>query len=247
VKRHTPEFPAGNDFPHTQQLNQNIVKWINSKLNTPEFEEFKRKQFEYTLVGPDTDGLDGFVLPPKAAEEHAVIAGFLGMCRAQRALAQCEHYFRRYPFRGNSISRDEHLQNVCQFYLSIFYMMKCRIKTTLNSLKVACPENRLKIGKFISAFEKQFDYEIRARNRVHHHEAFEDIEINRISITGMLYENQDCQSNFWRGQHMFTYRKFSREWALRARHRAGEMQLFVEVVALGLLTEAEFLRFPETS
>lgn len=121
------------DFPYTRQLHRSIAKWIDLNLNAPEFEKFKRKQFKYTLLGPGMDGLDDFVFPPKTANEYAVIAGFLGMCRAQRALAQCEHYFRRYPFRGVSVSRDEHLQNVCEFYFSIFYMMKCRIKTTINN------------------------------------------------------------------------------------------------------------------
>jgi hypothetical protein len=137
------------------------------------------------------------------------------------------------------VSRDEHLQNVCEFYFSIFYMMRCRIKTTLNNLKLACPNGKLKIGKFLLAFDKQFDYEIRARNRVHHHQAFENVEINRISITGILSE-EHVGGNFWRGQHMFAYRKFSREWGLRARRQASEMQCFVEVIAVVLLTEAGF-------
>lgn len=102
----------------------------------------------------------------------------------------------------------------------------------------------MKIGNFLRAFDKQFDYELRARNRVHHHEAFEHIEIDRISITGILFE-QDVGGNFWRGQHMFIYRKFSRESGLRARHQASEMQCFVEVIAVALLTEAGFLRFPD--
>src|ERR1700751_2870358 len=92
-----PESLLGIEFPHTRQLRQNIVKWINKNLNSPEFEEFKRKQFEYTLLGPCQDGLDGFVFPPETAKEHAVIAGFLGMCRAQRTLTRCEYYFRRFP------------------------------------------------------------------------------------------------------------------------------------------------------
>jgi hypothetical protein len=145
------------------------------------------------------------------------------------------------------VSRDEHLQNVCEFYFSIFYIMRCRIKTTLTALRAACPDNRLDVKKFLRAFDKEFDCEIRARNRVQHHASFDDVEINRISITELLSKETNVQRNFWRGQHAFAYRKFSREWGLRARRRAVEMQLFVEVVALGILTEAGFLRFPEAS
>ena len=74
--------------------------------------------------------------------------------------------------------------------------MRCRIKTTLNNLKVACPNSSLKVKNFLRAFDKEFDYELRARNRVHHHQSFEDIEINRISITGIFLEVKMFTANF---------------------------------------------------
>jgi hypothetical protein len=124
--------------------------------------------------------------------------------------------------------------------------MRCRIKITLNNLKAVCPDNKLNVKNFLRHFDKEFDYELRARNRVHHHESFDDIGINRISITGMLSDSNVVQSNIWRWQHKTAYRKFSKEWSLRARHRALRMQVFVEAVALGILTAAAFLRFPDT-
>jgi hypothetical protein len=183
---------------------------------------------------------------PTIAKEHAVTTAFIDMHLSQKTLSQCEYYFRRFPFRGLSISRDEHLQNVCEFYFSSFYIMRCRIKTTLNNLKVACPNSSLKVSNFLRAFDKEFDYELRARNRVHHHQSFENIEINRISITGIISGDEDVHSKFWRWQHLSAYRRFSRQWSLRAQRRARTMQGFVEAVALGILTEAAFLRFPDT-
>jgi hypothetical protein len=170
-------------FPHTHQLHQNIAKWIDANLNTPEFHDFKRRQIDLTLSDDLTKGLDDFVLPTALAKEHSVITAFHGMCRAQRTLSQCEYYFRRFPFGGLAISRDEHLQNVCEFYLSIFYIMRGRIKITLNNLKVVCPDINLNVKGFLRSFDKEFDYELRARHRVHHHESFEDRGIARISIS----------------------------------------------------------------
>jgi hypothetical protein len=221
------------------------VKWIDANLTTPEFEEFRRKRLEYTLYDNNTQELAAFTLAPELSKQHAVIVAFHGMCRSQKTLAQCEYYFRRFPFRDLSISRDEHLQNICEFYFSSFYIMESRIKTTLTSLKVACPKSKLQVGKFIRAFQKEFDYELRARNRVHHHEPFDDIGLNRISITGMVSGSEDLQSKFWRGQHVFAYRKFAKEWSLQAQRRSRTMQSFVEVVALAILTEAAFLRFQD--
>jgi hypothetical protein len=244
VETPTTSRPPEIAFPHTRQLHQNIAKWIATNLNTPEFHQFKQKQIGLTLSDDLTEGLEDFMLPPALAKEHSVITGFHGMHRAQRTLSQCEYYFRRFPFRGLAISRDEHLQNVCEFYFSLFYIMRGRMKITLNNLKVACPNSDLNVKGFLRHFDKEFDYELRARNRVHHHESFEDRGIDRISITGMLSSSEELQSNIWRWQHRTAYRKFSKEWSLRARHRALRMQVFVEAIALGILTGAAFLRFP---
>jgi hypothetical protein len=230
-------------FPHTHQLHQNIAKWIEANLNTPEFHTFKQKEIGLTLSDDLGEGLEAFVLLPTLTKEHSVITAFHGVHRAQRSLSQCEYYFRRFPFRGLAISRDEHFQNVCEFYFSIFYIMRCRIKITLNNLMVACPNSKLNVKHFLRQFDKEFDYELRARNRVQHHESFEDTNINRISITGILSDSEEFESSIWQWRHRATYRKFSKEWSQRARHRALRMQVFVEAVALGILTGAAFLRF----
>ena len=55
VKQHTTLSSHGIEFPHTHQLGQNIVKWINANLTTPEFQEFQRKRLKHTLY----DNLNG--------------------------------------------------------------------------------------------------------------------------------------------------------------------------------------------
>jgi hypothetical protein len=233
-------------FPNTRELHQNIVKWINLNLtSSPEFAEFQRKRLEYTVYDDPHEGLADFELSAELAGQHAVIIGFLGMQCAQRTLSQCEYYFRRFPFRGLSVSRAEHLQNVCEFYFSSFYIMRSRIKTTLNNLKVACPDSNIRVGILLQAFDKVFDHEIRVRNQVHHHVPFDDIELSRISITGVGSGVEHSEGTwFWRMQHRTAYRRFSRQWSLRARHRAIVMQVFVEAVAHEILAKAAFLTFP---
>jgi hypothetical protein len=233
-------------FPNTQDLRQNIVKWINANLtSSPEFGEFQRKRLEYTVYDDPHEGLADFKLSPELARQYAVVTGFIRMQLAQRMLSQCEYYFRRFPFRGLSVSRAEHLQNVCEFYFSTFCIIRSRIKTTLNNLKAACPDSNVKVGIFLQAFDKVFDHEIRVRNQVHHHVPFDNIELNRISITGVVSECQHSEgTGFWRMQHRTAYRRFSKQWSLRVRHQATIMEVFVEAIAHEILEKAAFLRFP---
>jgi hypothetical protein len=246
VKQSTVAPSHGIKFPHTQKLSDNIVKWIDVNLiSSPEFAEFQRKRLEYTIFDYPHEGLAAFTPSPEIAKQHAVLTGFIGITLAQRTLSQCEYYFRRYPFRGVSISRAEHLQNVCEFYFSTFYIIRSRIKTTLNNLKAACPNSNIRVGSFLKAFDTVFDREIRARNQIHHHDPFDGIDLNRISITGILSDNDHSEGPFlWRFLYQTAYRKFSKEWVLRTRQRTMIMRVFVEAVAHEILTKAEFVRFP---
>ena len=236
-------------FPHTREVCQKIVQWIDANLTSlPEFAEFQRKRFEYTVCDGPHEGLADFELSPELARQHAVVTGFLEMQCAQRNLSQCEYYFRRFPFRGPSVSRAEHLQNVCEFYFSTFYIMKSRIKTTLNNLKAACPNRDVRVQAFLRGFDKIFDHEMRVRNQIQHRNPFDDIALNRVSITGSVSEGEHSEGAwFWHMQHQTAYRQFSRQWSLRARHRAILMQMFVEAVAQEILAKAAFLSLaPDT-
>jgi hypothetical protein len=235
-------------LPHTETLHRNIVKWIDKNLTaSPEYAQFQRKRLEYTIFDDPHEGLADFELPPQIAKQHAVVSGFLGMKASLQTLSQCEYYFRRFSFRDLPVSRADHLQNVCEFYFSIFYIIRSRIKTTLNNLKVACPDSRVRVQHFLQKFDKQFDRERRVRNQVHHHHSFDDIGLNRISLTGMFPEGDHPggAAFFWRIQHQTAYRKFSKQWSLQAQSRVVMMQVFVEAVAIEILTKAPFLRFPE--
>jgi len=231
TEKSTPSSSSlGLKFPNTETLDRNIVKWIDKHLiASPEYTRFQRKRLEYTIFDDPHDGLADFELPPQIAKQHAVVSGFIGMKASLRTLSQCEYYFRRFPFRDFPVSRAEHLQNVCEFYFSIFYIIKSRMKTTLNSLKAACPENRVRVRPFLQAFDREFDGEIRVRNQVHHRHSFDDTGLHRISLTGMFAEDDHPggAAFFWRMHHQTAYRKFSRQWSLQAQSRVVVMQMFL--------------------
>jgi hypothetical protein len=224
---------------------RNIVEWIKGNLATPEFMEFKHKQLGFVLYGLEpASELEDFTLSPEIEQQHALIAAYFGLYRAQTTLSQCEYYFRRFPFHGLPVSRDDHLRNVCELYFGSFYTIRSRIKLTLNSLKEVCPNANVNVGGVLRIFDKEFDTELRTRNRINHHGPFEDFGIERISIFGVIGSDKDLTSQSWARQHVSGYRIFCREWSQRARRQARRMQRFVEAVACAILKHASFLELP---
>jgi hypothetical protein len=130
---------------------------------------------------------------------------------------------------------------MCQYYFSCFYIIENRFKETLNRLKDACPESNVDIGKTIKSFKKTFAQELKMRNRIHHHEPFDDVEIDRIALPAMMATEG---SKIWDRRHLSAYRRFSREWSRFARDRSRVMETAVESVASVILREASFLQFP---
>jgi len=238
----------GDEFPHMHQLFEAIAKWIGENLSTPAFQEFTLKKIGMILGDEDTKVLPDFVLPHEIAREHAFVMAYLQLFIAQKTLSQCEYYFRRFPFYGLPVSRDEHLQNVCELYFSMFYIIKERIKDTLNRLKELCPDSRTQIthmiGEYVRLFEKTFANELHQRGRIHHNEGYGDMGLTRIFLTEVLSDSgkDELLRNAFKSRHASAYKKASKEWTLRARDRARVMRGFLDIVAGWILTNVAFLK-----
>lgn len=242
----------GDEFPHMRQLLENITKWIGKNLTaSSDFQQFTRKKLGMIFVGDDdvdTTVLPDFVLSAGIAQEHALIMAYLQLYVSHKTLSQCEYYFRRFPFSGLPVSRDDHLKNVCEFYFSLFYIMQERSKDTLNRLKDLCPDSKTEmtksIGAYVRLFKKTFADELHQRGRVHHGQGYEDIGLDRIFLTGVLSDNLSDQlmRNAFKFRHASAYKKASKEWGLCARNRARVMQGFLEIVARLILANAAFLK-----
>jgi hypothetical protein len=170
---------------------------------------------------------------------------FFYLHQSQMMLSQCEYYFRRFPFRGMPVSRDDHARNMCEFYFGCFYIIRSRFKYTLNKLKIACPMSKIDVGKSLLTFDKSFHQELRTRNSIHHREPFDDVGLDRIMLARILSTGSE-QRNLegWEWRHLSAYRKFAREWSHRARDRGRAMEKVIEAVASAILREAMFLQFP---
>jgi hypothetical protein len=145
---------------------------------------------------------------PDVERQNQLIMACTHLCEGKNMLSQCEFYFRRYPFHGTPVPREDHARNMCEFYFGCFYIIKNRLKETLNRLKAVCPHSKVHIGKTLRAFERAFEQEIRIRNSIQHHQPYGDVVIERISLARLLASAKSAHSKSWERQHLTAYRKF---------------------------------------
>lgn len=231
---------------HTDQLIRKIGKWTG-RISTPEFRQFKKQQLSYAIA----DDFDRkhlmkeppaeFVFSEAVEKQRALVMSFYELLGSSHALAQCEYYFRRFPFRGLPISREHHIRNISELYFTHFYIIKNRVKTVFERFKSPCPGIKGDFGSFIKRYDKEFDQELRARNEVHHHYSFDDLNIDRIMLTGMMSSTDRRKGKGWDREHLRAYRAASKEWSDRVKRRSVVMDKFVDAVAKWILDNASFL------
>jgi hypothetical protein len=227
-----------------ERISNAIGDWMHKLEEYPGWLEWKRSQVGYTLnfddeFMPPEKHVREFMFSPEMKKEHAVVTSYMELLSIANALRDVEWYFRRYPFSRAPVTRDSHLRYCCEMYFGRFYQFKERLKKLSQAVKAAVPDHGLNFGKFIKEFDREFDQEIRTRNGVHHHEAFDDVAISRIA----LFELTDSSGgpDLSRRAYQSHYRKTAKEWASRTRSRSKTLENFVEVVADALLGACPFL------
>lgn len=227
-----------------------ISIWSQELQKYPGWREWKRENFSYTLNFDDPEFVqdaasDEFHFPPQLNAEHTLIISYLELVDTANALSDVEWYFRRYPFSRAPVTFSSHLQYCCEMYLGRFYQFKERLKNLSKAFKLAVPDQKLNFGKFIRGFEKEFDVELRARNSIHHHRAFDDVAIWRVALLQMIDvtdPNPDRKS-----EYRSHYRKAATEWASRAKKRSAKLDEFLEAIASVLLDTCPFLEEKKTT
>lgn len=233
--------PAAHD-----RLMKGISKWMSDLDNYPGWREWSRKKLGKTInfgepnFGSSEPELGDFVFSDEIDQQHAVVYGYLGLASTVQSLGDLEFYFRRYPFRNLPVSKHAHLSNVCEMYFSRFYEFRERAKNLLNAVNKISVERKIDVGRFMKAFDKFYDSEIRERHRVHHVARFDDIQINKVWLTQLMAQS-DQKSRGWESQHRSTYRAASREWAERVKRRSATLEQTQEAIANGILECCSFL------
>ena len=244
------------DIYRTQMM-EAITTWMrNLRENYPGWRVSIRKNIIATLYYDDDVYLSlakketsAFTFPAEIEKQRVVVLRYLQLDLTVKALKECEFYFRRYPFRGLPVTHSAHISNICEMYFSRCYQIKENIREYFETVKDvvsvsssdAGPRNIVEdfTGDLIREYKKIFDNELRARNSIHHHERFEDIEISRISLKEILHENFD--SRIEQQIRSNEYRKAVRYW-VRNVHRGGKnMDLLLEGIARFTLEYCQFL------
>jgi len=224
----------------------------------PGWREWRRKKLEYTLhfddpdvVSPREEMAEEFCFTEDIEKQHAVIMGFLALSEGIGALKECEHYFRRYPFRGLPVSKHRHFVNICEMYVSRFYEIRERVRNVLDAVNVMIAPKKLEVGKFLKTFDKIFEQEIRARHCIHHRERFDDVAINRMFLA-QVFAVRGEESLALRGvdtglvpTHHGEYRKLTHEWVRRVRRRGKLMDDVLETVAKAIVENCDFVASKE--
>lgn len=178
-----------------------------------------------------------FMFTDEIEKQHAVVMQFVGLQGSIHSVRDCEFYFRRYPFAGLPVSRQDHLTNVCEMFFSRFYEFEERLARYLNTVAAAAPGHNIDIGKFIKVYKKTFETELRARHSVNHTERFSELEVRRLWLAEMTLEDHPDRVALVKSE----YRRVSGVWAKRVRKRVSHLEKLLEAVAQVTLDLCPFL------
>lgn len=221
-----------------------IAHFIKIIEDCPGWREWKRDHIGYLLAGDMRDSLYGgggiskeFRFPDNIEMQHKLISHYINLYKSLSSLKHVEFYFRRYPFNDLPITHHDHVVYVCEMYFSRIYEFRGRLKRYLNVIDGVIVGKKVDVGGFLKLFDREFKQELKERNRIHHHEEFEDIDTSHLFITGILPEDKA-----WGREQKRIYRRVTKEWAERVQQRSKVVEEFLNVVAQLSLENCDFLR-----
>ena len=229
-----------------------MVPWIDSIRSYPGFTEWKQRSIRHIMDYGEAVGFEeepppdpGFFFPPHLEKQHAAVMAFLSLGASYHAMAATQYYFRRYPFKDFPVSREDHLRYTCEAFFSRVYEFRERLKRSLNALDEVTP-GTLNVGKMVNSFAKEFQHELKARNQIHHHERFDEIQLNKVGLLEMMAKDdkRNGRDRMWDVETTIAYRAASREWSERAKKRSDRAKVFLDAVSLANLEYADWLKEP---
>lgn len=229
-----------------------MLPWMDGIRAYPGFSDWKRRSIAHIIDYGERYGIDAapehdrqFVFPSDLERQHNAITAFLSLSISHSAMSSTQYYFRRYPFHDLPVGREEHLRYTCEMFFSRVYEFSERMKRCLNLLNETLP-NKLDVGKIVKEFAREFQQELRARNQIHHHDRFDEIQLNKVGLLDSMagFDERNGRDRGWRRETQRVYRAASREWAERAKRRSARAGIFLEAVAQAYLDYADFLKHP---
>lgn len=222
-----------------------VSGWLTLLLDYPGFREWKsevvRRHMTFTLIPQaPVEPLEDFRFDADTLRQHDIVAGYVRLTRAAIDCRSTQHYFRRYPFRGLPIGRDEHLRTCAELYYSRVYQFRERLFRLLTWIERRTSPKGLDVKALREAFDGQMRAELDARHRIHHEEAYSDFELDALGQTDLLADFDDG----WPRMSDADYHRIARQWRKRVEASADRLDLWVGVVAALMLVRCRFLPQP---
>lgn len=130
-------------------------------------------------------------------------------------------------------------------YFSRIYEFSERMKVCLNAVNGTIDDYNLDTGAAIRAFAKDFRQELTVRNSIHHKSHFEDLILERVSITGLISRSDaGTIEPLWNIVHRQAYRQMQKEWTERIRRRSQRARVYLDAVADAMKKHCAWLREP---
>lgn len=235
--------------PPREQILDAMVPWMDGIRAYPGFSDWKRKAIariidygERTSIEEKKPSEKEFKFPPDIERQHAAMMSYLSLSVTHNAMAATEFYFRRYPFQSLPVTREEHLRYTCETFFSRIYEFSERMKRCLNNLNEVI-DGQVNVGGIIKEFATDFKQELIARNQIHHHERFDEIQLNKVGWLENVANSDKRQDKDrgWMTETRIAYRRASLEWAARAKRRSERAGIYLDAVAKAYLDYATFL------
>lgn len=230
------ENPEQETHLNRTKLMRHISDHMTPMLGNKQRRERANKSLLQTLtrhLGLPAEELPEIKLDPKEEALGKVFSAYLALASLQPSLAQTEYYFRRFPFSELTISRADHLRNICEMYFDRIEQFRQRLKALVTALKGYSDKPDKRYGDLVKQFSVYFKWEQTQRNQTHHHRRFEYDAIDQLGLIELL--RYAPEPSFLPSAQTI-YRQEANKWVKRVRSHSKILEQVVEVAA-GLVLE----------
>lgn len=227
-----------------RELRSRISDWLTEVLEFPGYREWKNRQLMQTLLeghlpGEDFDPIPDFKFPAPFENQIEIVQGYHSILTALAHIRECEFYFRRYPFAGKGVSREAHLRTCCELFLSRVYQFKERWERQLKWLDRRTKPKDLPLSALQEEFKRRFGHLLKERNKLHHQDAYSDVQVNAVGLGDILSTFEDRTE--WLKVSRSSYLRIRQGWVKTVKNTVYQLDLFVGLVAELMLSRCRFL------
>lgn len=222
-----------------------VSAWLMHLLKYPGFRDWKdevaRRHMVFALLPQaPVEPFHDFQFDPATLREHEIVAGYVRLIGAANDCRTSQHYFRRYPFRGLPVGRNDHLRTCCELYYSRVYQFRERLFRLLVRIERRTEPKGLDVRALKKHFDAQLRDELDARHRIHHEAAYSDFELDALGQTDLL----TTVKAGWPRMSDAGYHRIARQWRRRVEVTADKLDFWVGVAAVLMLNQCRFLTDP---